>query len=286
MNSSPSNPAPWKKYLPLLLVAAGGSLLLIILLPGSFEQLESDQEYELPPLSLAEGVPRQIRTLASPDEPQPEVTPVLTPTPQAVELPPSDQNLLEAITAFWMYRGYAGLGNDRQGIFIDKRHNEPFRMALGDERERVTAQELHSATAVLGLGTATVTLTLISDAALDAAGEIAESLEQVQAQLTVYWESHGKRHAYLGREYEKEIGTRMPEMLDPAATEDQVKRYMDTHYKNFMEASRNHVPRPGEIMPVPHRDDLDRQMAIDAYMRRIAPLYLQPTPDPPPSIAD
>ena len=118
----------------LLLGVIGGVIALGILLfvfRGLFtglETVEPEQQYTLPPpdVELVEGkpAPRPSRQILGYVETE-RSGPTATPKPTISE---ADQ--LSAITANWVYRGYIGVGDQKQGRFTwyipGKRETEQF----------------------------------------------------------------------------------------------------------------------------------------------------------------
>lgn len=212
-----------QRWLIALAVGGGVAVLLGLVLWGRYGTLETVEPggsagVELPPLDLdvasLEPVPQPSGRIprASPGE-QPQATP----TPKR---PVSDKERLEEITSNWVYRGYAGVGQDKTGRFTHHERGEAdFFVTLGDMVEGVTIEELERKAAVARLGQATIALLLTPELRISPeqmAHPAIPSEEEVKQAMTAYWENYGKRFAQIGKRYTPRQGERMPPPKPPS----------------------------------------------------------------------
>lgn len=256
---------------------------------GGLPTVESEFDVELPPLDIGQVAlvpePRQAeseRVLPEisplPRTPQPEVTP--TPEPLS-----SDADRLSLVTSNWVYRGFAGLGDEQQrGRFTHfQRGGEIFYASVGDVIEGVTISRLDRLSAEAQLGEATIVMALVRERQFTleemSNPEIPDE-QRVRQAMTAYWEDFGKRAMEIGKRYTPQPGQIMPPPQPPSQEEAEAAkaRYMATWAPHFEQMSSERTPLPGEIMPRPHRDPLEEQQAIEAYYRRFRPWATPPPP--------
>lgn len=250
---------------------------LIVSLNEAGDLRPASDEIDLPPLAVLEKKKaRTPRPLTAETANQSVGTPstkssspeAAQPTAEPTPIVHDDQRRLEDLTAAWIYRGYVKAATRKIGTFLDQDMDETFRMAQGDNRGEVNALNLNSVTAVLGLGSATTELSLISDEMIEMTRQRATTDEQRAIQKKVYEAYYARRHRKSGREYQEQVGTRMPRMPSDESTSEAVKRYMETHYKKFSEEAKDYQPRPGEIMPEPVPNEWVEQQYFENYLKK------------------
>ena len=163
------NGAGERNLLILIIVGIAAGLLLVFLLVralrGGYETVDPIAQFELPPPDVqVEGEsPRARPSVALHSiEDQQTPTPTFTPKPTL-----SDEEQLAEITANWVYRGFAGLGEQKTGRFTryvpEGRETVQFFIRQGDALQGVTVDKLDVLAAVASLGEATVMLPLVPE---------------------------------------------------------------------------------------------------------------------------
>lgn len=255
------NPSDRKRNRWLLGAAAAlvGVVLLGLLLWSRYGPLEMVEPagpmgVELPPLEMdvvsLEPVPKPSRRI-----PQASPAPGLeaTPTPKR---PMSDRERLEEITSNWVYRGYAGVGQDKTGRFTHHQRGESdFFVTLGDVVDGVTIEALEKEAAVARLRQATVTLILVPELRISPEQMAHPGIpteEEVRQAKTAYWENYGKRFQVIGKRYTPRKGERMPPATPPSPEQVATAkaRYMATWVPRLRErqtaAQRRPTPTPAQ----------------------------------------
>jgi hypothetical protein len=244
-------------------------------------------DVDLPPVEISRApAPEQRAPRAKPvDQPdQPVMT--VTPTPTIAE---SDQEKLERITSNWVYRGFAGVGEENTGRFTeiieDWKTTEEFFIRQGAERRGVQVVKLSKLAATVGLGEATLAMPLVRDIRVNLSERGMPAIPsegEVKAAMTHYSEVYGKRFREMAKHYTPKPGEIMPppEPPSPEQVATAKARYMATWAPQFQRASDQRTPVPGEIIPKPHLNEYDEQEAVDAYYRRFRPYETPPTPAP------
>jgi len=273
------------------LALVGGAAVLVVVVAlvlwGRFNRLptvEPGEPLELPPADVeivrADTGPQPSRVRETP--PEPAVPRTATPTPKRLD---SDADRLSLITSNWVYRGFAGVGDNKRGRFTHSAKGEVFFVNLGQVWEGVKVLDLDRLSAVAGLGSATILMPIVPEFPIDfqrMANPAIPSEAEVEAAQTRYWQQYGKRFNELGKRYTPRPGERMPPREPPSQEQAATAkaRYIATMMPRFQQINAQRTPVPGEILPEPHPDVFDEQKAIENYYRRFRPYETPPTPAP------
>lgn len=252
----------WKKHRWWIGSALGAVVLVLLGLVwwGRYRALETvgprgPESVELPPLdldmALLEPAPEPSSRVPRPSPREIQFPP--TPTPKR---PVSDSERLAEITSNWVYRGFAGVGQDKTGRFTHHQRGESdFFVTLGEVVEGVTIEQLEKEAAVARLGQATVAMPLVPELRISPeqmANPAIPSEEEVRQAMTAYWENWGKRFEQAAKRYTPRPGERMPprEPPSPEQVETAKARYLATWVPRFEQRrAQRQTPTP---TPVSH----------------------------------
>ncbi len=230
-------------------------------------------------------IPLPETALNFPPAEVPAPEPTLSPEALAME---SDADRLRRIIKSWAYSSFRNIGGQMTGKFVDESDSAEFEASEGSEHKGVQIRKLTEKYAVVGVGSASESLTLspfaemfLNPAEIINNPAIFNNQEYQNYAMARYMRLYGNEARERAKRYTPKPGERMPPMEPPSPeeTEAAIKDYMDKYAKHFQEMSKNYTPKPGEVMPTP-MDFVETQKRIKEYYDKYVRPQLTPSPAP------